>query len=144
MIIGERIRTFRQAKRLSQQEMEDRTGLLRCYLSRVENGHTIPSIPTLEKFARALEIPVYQLFHDSEEPPALPELSGKGSAKEILWGSSGKDAHYLAKFRRYLSLMKEDDRQVLLSVAERISANTRRASIRDAKKQPAQTSPEKD
>ncbi len=55
MIISERLRELREAKQLSQGDIEKRTGLLRCYLSRVENGHTIPAIETLEKIARALE-----------------------------------------------------------------------------------------
>ncbi len=57
MIISERLRELREAKQLSQGDIEKRTGLLRCYLSRVENGHTIPAIETLEKMARALEVP---------------------------------------------------------------------------------------
>ena len=61
MVIGDRLRLLRQEKDFSQGEIEKRTGLLRSYISRVENGHTVPSIGTLEKFARALEVPVYQL-----------------------------------------------------------------------------------
>ena len=55
MVIGDRLKTLREAKDLSQGDIEQRTGLLRCYVSRVENGHTVPSLETLEKFARALE-----------------------------------------------------------------------------------------
>ena len=55
MIIGDRIRGMREEKKLSQGDIEKRTGLLRCYISRVENGHTVPAIETLEKIARALE-----------------------------------------------------------------------------------------
>ncbi len=42
MNIGETIRNFRLQKGMSQGDIEKRTGLLRCYLSRVENGHTVP------------------------------------------------------------------------------------------------------
>ena len=66
MIIGDRLRAVREEKELSQGDIEKRTGLLRCYISRVENGHTVPAIETLEKMARALEIPLYQLFYDGE------------------------------------------------------------------------------
>src|SRR5713101_1424727 len=61
MIIGDRLRILREQKKFSQGEIEKRTGLLRCYISRVENGHTVPAVETLEKFARALEVPLYQL-----------------------------------------------------------------------------------
>ena len=72
MIIGDRLRALREEKKFSQGDIEKRTGLLRCYISRVENGHTVPAIETLEKMARALEVPLYQLFYDGEEPPNSP------------------------------------------------------------------------
>src|SRR3954470_20135971 len=80
MIIGDRLRALREEKKLSQGDIEKRTGLLRCYISRVENGHTVPAIETLEKIARALEVPVYQLFYDGEAPPELPNLPKRKSA----------------------------------------------------------------
>src|SRR2546426_7566422 len=80
MIIGDRLRTLREDKKLSQGDIEKRTGLLRCYISRVENGHTVPAIETLEKMARALEVPLYQLFYDGEEPPELPDLPKRKTA----------------------------------------------------------------
>jgi transcriptional regulator with XRE-family HTH domain len=64
LMIGERLRTIRESRNLSQGDIEKRTGLIRCYTSRVENGHTVPSIETLAKYAQALEIPMYQLFYD--------------------------------------------------------------------------------
>ena len=75
MIISDRLRQLREDKKLSQGDIEKRTGLLRCYISRVENGHTVPAIETLEKLARALEVPMYQLFYEGTEPPKLPNLS---------------------------------------------------------------------
>jgi len=74
MIIGDRLKTLRESKSLSQGDIEKRTGLLRCYISRVENGHTDPSVETLEKLARAFEVPLYHLFYDGEEPPTLPNF----------------------------------------------------------------------
>ena len=120
MIIGDRLRAVREEKKLSQGDIEERTGLLRCYLSRVENGHTVPGIETLEKIARALEIPLYQLFYDGEELPP-PNLPKRRTSADIAWGSSGKDARYLIKLRRLLSGMKEDDRQLLLFLAHKMA-----------------------
>ena len=85
MIIGDRLRVLREEKKLSQGDIEKRTGLLRCYISRVENGHTVPGIETLEKMARALEISVYRLFYDGEGPPELPHLGDRKTAAEIAW-----------------------------------------------------------
>ncbi len=103
MIIGDRLREMREAKKLSQGDIEKRSGLFRCYISRVENGHTVPAIETLEKMARALEVPLYQLFYDGEEPPKLPNLLKRKTSDEIAWGSSGKDARFLSKLRRLLA-----------------------------------------
>jgi transcriptional regulator with XRE-family HTH domain len=121
VIIGERLRAIREEKKLSQGAIEERTGLLRCYVSRVENGHTVPSVETLEKFARALEVPTYQLFYDGEEPPKLPNLPKRKSADDILWGNSGKDAHMLGKFCRLFSRMKESEIGLILRMAQEMS-----------------------
>jgi transcriptional regulator with XRE-family HTH domain len=67
MVISDRLRQLREEKKLSQGDIEERTGLLRSYVFRVENGHTVPEIETLDKLARALEVPLYQLFYDGEE-----------------------------------------------------------------------------
>ena len=120
MIIGDRLRAMREEKKLSQGDIEKRTGLLRCYISRVENGHTVPAIETLEKLARALEIPLYQLFYDGEEPPALPNLPKRKTSDDIAWGSSGKDARLLNQLRRQLSRMDKDDQHLLLFMAQKM------------------------
>jgi len=121
MIIGDRLRALREEKKLSQGDIEKRTGLLRCYISRVENGHTVPAIETLEKMARALEVPLYQLFYDGEEPPELPNLPKRRSADEIAWGTTGKDARVLSKFRRLMGRIDEGDRRLLLFMAQKLA-----------------------
>ena len=121
MIIGDRLREMREEKKLSQGDIEKRTGLLRCYISRVENGHTVPAIETLEKMARALEVPLYQLFYDGEKPPPLLPLPNRRTAANLAWGSSGKDGRYLMKFRQQLSRMDEADRRLLLFMAQKMS-----------------------
>jgi transcriptional regulator with XRE-family HTH domain len=121
MFIGERLRELREAKKLSQGDIEKRTGLLRCYLSRAENGHTVPAIETLEKMARALEVPLYRLFYEGHEPPKLPNLLKRKTSDEIAWGSSGKQAVYLHKLRKCLSKAGDADRKLLLFMAQKMS-----------------------
>jgi transcriptional regulator with XRE-family HTH domain len=121
MIIGDRLREMREEKKLSQGDIEKRTGLLRCYISRVENGHTVPAIETLEKMARALECPLYQLFYEGEEPPKLPNILKRKASDEIAWGSTGKDARYLNKFRRLLGKTEESDQKLLLYMAQKLA-----------------------
>jgi len=121
MIIGDRLREMREEKKLSQGDIEERTGLLRCYIWRVENGHTVPAIETLEKLARALECPFYQLFHDGDEPPQLPNLLKRKSSDEIAWGSAGRDARYLNRLCRLLSKADDDNRKLLLYMTQKMA-----------------------
>ncbi len=121
MLIGDRLREIREAKKLSQGDIQERTGLLRPYISRVENNHTVPAVETLEKFARALEIPLYQLFYDGEQPPKLPQLPKRLTAEDVAFGARGKEARFLEKFRKLLSRMSERDRALLLHAASRMA-----------------------
>jgi transcriptional regulator with XRE-family HTH domain len=118
MIIGDRLRELRETKELSQGDIEKRTGLLRCYISRVENGHTVPAIETLEKMARALEVPMYQLFYDGEAPPTLRKLKLKDDTD---WGTTGHDGDYLSKLRKLLERMGSDDRKLLLYMVQKVA-----------------------
>jgi hypothetical protein len=90
------------------------------YLSR-RKRRTVPAVETLEKMARALEIPMYQLFYDGEEPPKLPNLPKRKSAGEIGWGGSGRDARWLSKCRSLLSRTEESDRKFLMFMAQKMA-----------------------
>lgn len=134
MIIGDRLRALREQKSFSQGEIEKRTGLLRCYISRVENGHTVPAVETLEKFARALEVPMYQLFYDGDVNPKLPHTIKRKAGNGEHWGESGKDARTLERFRQLLSRADEDDRQLLMHMAKKMAkSNMPRAESKRAK-----------
>jgi transcriptional regulator with XRE-family HTH domain len=116
MLIGQRIRHLRELKNLSQGDVQERTGLIRCYTSRIENGHTVPSVETLEKFARALGVPLYRLFYDGAQPPksfALPKVQ---KARE--WGEDGDERRELRRFAKALSRMDDRRRSLLLEAAK--------------------------
>jgi transcriptional regulator with XRE-family HTH domain len=124
MLIGERIRKLREQKSLSQGDIEKSSGLLRCYISRVEHGHTIPSLDTLERFAAALDVPLYRLFYSGEEPPALPNLSRRKSLEELAEeeGAAGSDARFLLKLKGLVERMVESDRHFLLDFAKKLAS----------------------
>jgi len=124
MLIGTRLRQLREQKQMSQGDIEERTGLLRCYVSRVENGHTVPSLETLERFAGVLDIPLYQLFFSGEEAPPTPSLTPRSTLEEMTGdnGDKGQDAQFLMKLKNLLSRLAEPDRDVILSLAKRLSA----------------------
>lgn len=124
MDIAKQLRDFRESKRLSQGDIEKRTGLLRFYVSRVENGHTVPSLETLERLARALEVPLYQLFYGSEDSTAL-ELPLNGT---VDWASKGKGLRLFNKFRSILPLLTEDQRELLLFTAAKMVSRKRRGT----------------
>ncbi len=96
---------------------------MRCYISRVENGHTVPSLETLERLAAALELPLYQLFFEGDEPPPLPNLSKRHSAEELsLNPEQEKELRFFEKVRRLLTRIDEKDRQLLLFMAQKLAS----------------------
>jgi transcriptional regulator with XRE-family HTH domain len=110
MNIGATIRLLRLEKGLSQGDMEKRSGMMRCQLSRFENGHIIPSLETLSKIADALEVSLGQFFRASDDrSPVLPI-------------STGPDVRFLAQVRRYTTNLRADDRKVVLSVVKKLAA----------------------
>jgi transcriptional regulator with XRE-family HTH domain len=118
MVIGDKLKALRAQKSLSQGEIEKRTGLLRCYISRVENGHTVPSVDTLEKMARALEIPMYRLFTDEDhvKKPNIPaEIIPRRAA-------NAKQERELWAFVKLLSRMNDKDRGILLHMASKMAS----------------------
>jgi transcriptional regulator with XRE-family HTH domain len=125
MIIGRRLRALRESKKLSQGDIEKRTGLFRFYISRIENGHTVPSIETLERLARGLEVPLYQLFYDGAEPPKLPAPLRREVEHDSAWGHAGEDGRVLDQFRRLLSRMSEKDRELFLLMAQKMALQTK-------------------
>jgi len=123
MLIGTRLRQLREQRQMSQGDIEERTGLLRCYVSRVENGHTVPSLETLERFAGVLDVPLYQLFFSGDEAPPTPSLTPRKTLEELTGDSNGKgpDAQFLFKLRNLLNRLAEPDRDVILSLAKRLA-----------------------
>ena len=123
MLIGTRLRQLREQKRMSQGDIEERTGLLRCYISRVENGHTVPSLETLERFAGVLDVPLYQLFYSEEGTPPTPSLTPRKSLEEMTAengnGAAEEDAQFLLKLKNVLTSLGGPDRDVLLTLAKR-------------------------
>ena len=125
MSMAERLRALRERKHFSQGEVEKRTGLLRSYISRLENGHSVPTIETLEKLAKALEVPMYQLFHDSKQPPEIlvfPERNGSNGAAHK---SNPKDRLLLRRLGDLLSDIEPNDRKLLLLMAEKMARSRR-------------------
>lgn len=113
MNIGETIRNFRLQKGMSQGDIEKRTGLLRCYLSRVENGHTIPSLDTLAKIASAMEVPLAQFFADG---------SGDTGARNLPQLSED-EVRFLTQIRRYSANLNDSDRKLVLAMVKKMAAS---------------------
>jgi transcriptional regulator with XRE-family HTH domain len=116
MQIGAKLRELRGAKNLSQGDIQKRTGLLRCYTSRVENGYTVPTVETLEKYATALEIPLYRLFTE-EDSVKMPKLR-QHKDDSLSWGTHGKERDAFQTLAKALSRMDEQDRKLLVSMAQ--------------------------
>lgn len=125
-MLGDRLRDLREAKHLLQGDIEKRTGLLRSYISRVEHGHTVPGIERLQKWAHALQVPMYQFFYDGDERPQVPTVLRKSKQKHIRdWASRGKGLRMFTKIRQALSWMSGADRSLLMHIARKVSHESR-------------------
>jgi transcriptional regulator with XRE-family HTH domain len=124
MMIGERVRQLREGRQLTQGDIEKRTGMRRCYISRVENGHTIPTIETLQKIALGLEVLTYELFHNGST--AVETLG----ATDDEWPTSKSTKRYWCRLRRCIVKMRPSDRRFLLDLTRR--AVTRKMQNRNA------------
>src|SRR6202453_3325735 len=111
--IGEVIKSYRSDRGLSQGDIERRTGLLRCYLSRVENGHTVPSLETLQKIARALDLQLSEFF---AEEIIGKEMSGLNLGEE--------EIRFLTQVQRYSAHLSESDRRLLLAMVRKFAQTT--------------------
>jgi transcriptional regulator with XRE-family HTH domain len=130
VIISDRIRFLREEKKLSQGDIERRAGLLRCYVSRVENGHTVPSVETLERLARALEVPVYAFFYEGEQPPKQYLPKDERSAK-VEPKMASKQTSRFAKFCKLLQTVSERDRLLLFSVTKSLAKRHKKRTRSD-------------
>jgi len=117
MVIGERLKGLREQKKMSQGDIEKRTGLLRCYISRVENGHTVPSVDTLEKLARALEIPMYRLFTEDTDVK-MPNVQLQPVPRRAV---NTKQDRELRVFAKLLSRMNDKNRGLLLHMTSKMA-----------------------
>jgi transcriptional regulator with XRE-family HTH domain len=123
MVIGTRLRSLREEKGFSQGDIEKRTGLLRCYISRIENGHTVPSLETLERLSVALDLPLYKLFYSGEGEPSMPNLVRRKTLDELAAqpGKAGEEARFLLQFKNLLAGLGEPDRDVILTLARKLA-----------------------
>jgi transcriptional regulator with XRE-family HTH domain len=119
--IGTRVRTLREQKQFSQGDVEKRSGLLRHYISRVENGRTMPEVDTLQKLARALGVPLYRLFHDEDVPNSKMQLGGQVSGAELLSAGPDKDERFVRQLCQTLKSIDEAHRELLLHIAKKLA-----------------------
>jgi transcriptional regulator with XRE-family HTH domain len=119
MEIGHKLRDLREAKLLSQGDIGKKASLLQCYVSRVERGRTIPSVETLEKFANALEVPLYRLFTDGKSIRMPELLSGNGESERQT--RRGKQVDDLRLFAEAFSRMDDRRQSLLMGLARKMA-----------------------
>src|SRR5262244_2861084 len=112
--IGEVIKTYRSQRGLSQGDIERRTGLLRCYLSRVENGHTVPSLETLAKIAEAMDISLADFFPGTETPRDR-------ETQKMLGELSQDEIRFLVEIKRYSNTLSEGDKRLVLAMIRKMA-----------------------
>jgi transcriptional regulator with XRE-family HTH domain len=118
MRIGRKLRELRVAQDLSQGDIEERTGLLRAYTSRVENGHVSPSIATLEKYARAFDVPLYTLFYDG---PRKTEADWKLENKKRRRDAAKSQPPQYELFVKTVAGLNDRQRALFMHVANKLA-----------------------
>ena len=114
MVISDRLRQLREDKKLSQGDIEKRTGLLRCYISRVENGHTVPSLETLAKIAEAMDISLADFFPGTETPRDR-------ETQKMLGELSQDEIRFLAEIKRFSTTLSDGDKRLVLAMIRKMA-----------------------
>lgn len=80
------IRALRQRSGLSQRQLAMRMNVPRTYVSKIENEKATPTLSSLERLARALEVTVPELLNGGERTreQELRELLTDGFVSELL------------------------------------------------------------
>lgn len=65
--LGTRIRSLRQARHLTLRDVAEHAGVTESFLSQVERDVTSPSIATVQRIARALDLSIAQLFAEDAD-----------------------------------------------------------------------------
>ncbi|HWO37431.1 MAG TPA: helix-turn-helix transcriptional regulator [Candidatus Acidoferrum sp.] len=120
MVIGKRVKALREQKNMSQGDIQKRAGLLRCYISRVENGHTVPSVDTLERLAQALQIPMYRFFTDDDQVKQ-PNIPTEGILSRA---ANSKQERELRAFAKCFSRIDNRNRRLLFNMASKMASGT--------------------
>jgi transcriptional regulator with XRE-family HTH domain len=66
-IFGENLKFYRKAKRLSQEQLSEKTDISVKHLSSIERGLTFVSSDLLEKLAFSVDVPVFYFFVNKRE-----------------------------------------------------------------------------
>jgi transcriptional regulator with XRE-family HTH domain len=125
MTIGRRLRALREARHLTQEEVRKRTGMLRPHISRLENGHTVPSVRTLERMARALEVPINKILLGVEQPSPTSSIPNIPATPEFIFGRTSGERRFLGQFHRVLAVISPTDRRLLFALAKKMARRTK-------------------
>lgn len=126
MLIGRRLHDLREQKKLSQADVERLSGLRRTYISRVENGHVLPSVETLRKLAVVLGVPLYQVFYNQREPPKRSSPSRSKKSGRQRFETQNKDVRYVIEMHRLIARLDSADLRLLLHIARKMAHRSQR------------------
>jgi HTH-type transcriptional repressor of puuD len=123
--LGQRIAAHRSQLGLSQTIVAERAGLAASYLSRIENGKIFPTVPTAQKIATALRLPLSELLRSMPAQKANRgcPVSAKGTCLIDLidphwgFGTRGRAERYSPRqirlMRRFTALVREGSPELL-------------------------------
>jgi transcriptional regulator with XRE-family HTH domain len=126
--LGRRVSAHRSQLGLSQTVIAKRAGLAASYLSRIENGKIFPTVPTAQKIATALRVPLSELLGPtpSESKKKGCPVTAKGVCLIDLidpkwgFGSRGRAERYTPRqirlMRRFTALVRKGSPELLKSL----------------------------
>ena len=108
------VRDLRHVRNLSQRQLAGRMGVPRTYISKIENGKAMPTLSSLDRLARALQVDISALLRDA------PTRHHDETA--VLLGDP-----FLAEIARYTAHLDDTQKSIFLNhVRELAQGRTRK------------------
>jgi len=113
--VAHAVRDLRHVRNLSQRQLATRMGVPRTYISKIENGKAMPTLSSLDRLARALQVDISTLLRDAK---------GRHSNETAML----MDDPFLAEIAAYTSQLDTLQRSIFLNHVRELAAGRRRTA----------------
>ncbi len=109
------VRDLRHVRNLSQRQLAGRMNVPRTYISKIENGKAMPTLSSLDRLARALEVDISALLRDA-------------STRHCKETALLMNDPFLAEIAAYTSQLDNLQRSIFLNHVRELAAGRRRTA----------------